>query len=213
MLAAIDFNYFLETYGYIAILIGTFLEGETIVIIAGFLAHKDIFNPVYIALCAFTGSFISDQLMFSLGRYKGMAVLNYFPRIKKNVRRANFLISKYETILILGFRFIYGVRNATPILLGAGKVHYLKFLTLNFIGGAIWAISFTAGGYYMGEAFSRIKDRYGPIGLVVFLAIIGILTFSFIRYRKKRSEEKKNRALMIIKHKETQLVPIKKDDK
>lgn len=27
-------------YGYIGILIGTFLEGETILIIAGFLAHR-----------------------------------------------------------------------------------------------------------------------------------------------------------------------------
>jgi membrane protein DedA with SNARE-associated domain len=30
----------LTTYGYFALMIGTFLEGETILIAAGFLAHR-----------------------------------------------------------------------------------------------------------------------------------------------------------------------------
>ncbi len=190
ILSAVDFKQYLETYGYIAILIGTFLEGETIVIVAGFLAQKGYFYPPYIALCAFTGSFISDQLMFCLGRYKGKAALNYFPRLKKNVRRASVLIRNYETALILGFRFIYGVRNVTPILLGAGKVSHLKFFTLNFIGGAIWAASFTAGGFYFGEIFSHIVEKYGVLGMVAFLLVIGGLTFFYLWRRKKRMAEK-----------------------
>ena len=61
----------LQTYGYWALLIGTFLEGETIVIIAGLLAQQGYLEPWLIALCAFVGSCSSDQIMFALGRWKG----------------------------------------------------------------------------------------------------------------------------------------------
>ena len=76
----------LEQWGYLIIIGWTFLEGETIVIVAGFLASQDYLtlNPWLIALCAFCGSFFSDQLMFSLGKYKGEAVLKRFPRLAKN---------------------------------------------------------------------------------------------------------------------------------
>ena len=56
-----------RTYGYYGILVLTFLEGETIVIIAGIMSASIGLDPRLIALCAFCGSFTSDQLMLSLG--------------------------------------------------------------------------------------------------------------------------------------------------
>mgnify|MGYP003623468373 CR=1 FL=1 len=57
----------LGDYGYLVILVWTFLEGETIVIIAGALSKSVDLDPPLIALCAFCVSFLSDQVMFSLG--------------------------------------------------------------------------------------------------------------------------------------------------
>lgn len=31
-----------DTYGYVAVLVGTFLEGETILVLGGFAAHKGV---------------------------------------------------------------------------------------------------------------------------------------------------------------------------
>lgn len=58
-------------YGYIGILIGTFLEGETILIIAGFLAHRGYLELPFVIVAAFFGSLIGDQLYFYIGRFKG----------------------------------------------------------------------------------------------------------------------------------------------
>ena len=33
-------EHYIETYGYLAVMIGTFLEGETILVLAGFAAHQ-----------------------------------------------------------------------------------------------------------------------------------------------------------------------------
>lgn len=161
----------LSEWGYLAILIWTFFEGETIVIISGLLSTSLGLKPWLIALSAFCGSFCSDQIMFSLGKYKGDAVLGYFPKIGSKLDKAAGLFKRYDTILILGFRFVYGVRNITPIMLGISGVGHKKFLFLNFIGAAVWALSFTYGGLYIGKAFMKAM---GAMGHGAFYALLGI---------------------------------------
>ena len=191
----------LSRYGYKVVLIWSFLEGETIVILAGMFAEKLHLDPWLIAFYAFCGSFLSDQVMFSLGKYKGESVLRYFPRVARNVDKAGRLFKKYDTILILGFRFVYGVRNVTPILLGISGVSHLKFFILNFIGAAVWALSFSFGGFYAGRAFMKIMGLVGHgIFYVLLAALVAGGLIWFIRARRSvknvqeiaaRSEEDK----------------------
>ena len=182
----------LSEYGYWVILIWTFLEGETIVIIAGALSKSVGLKPVLIALCAFCGSFLSDQVMFSLGKYKGEAVLSRFPRVAHNLDKAGRLFKKYDTALILGFRFVYGVRNVTPIMLGISGVSHRKFFFLNFIGAWVWALTFTYGGLMAGNAFQKVMDHLGH-GIFYFLlaviAVAGLLWYVRARSNVKRARE------------------------
>jgi len=181
----LDTEVLLRRYGYVVILVWTFLEGETCVIMAGALANKLNLNLWLIALCAFGGSFTIDQIMFALGKYKGESILHYFPRMASNVDKASGLFKKYDTALILGFRFIYGVRNVTAILLGISRVNHAKFFILNFIGASIWALTFTFGGYYAGKAFLRIVDMAGYGILSAILLVLAIVGFVwYIRSRR-----------------------------
>jgi membrane protein DedA with SNARE-associated domain len=188
----------LQEYGYWVILIWTFLEGETIVVIAGWLSPSLGLNPWLIALCAFGGSFASDQFMFSLGKYKGEDALKLFPRLAKNMDKATALFRKYDIALILGFRFVYGVRNVTPILLGISGVSHKKFFFLNFIGAGVWALAFTFGGLYVGQAFMMVMGHVGHGIFYVLLALAvaaGLLWYlrsrRAVRAAKKLGESKK----------------------
>ena len=62
-------------YGYWALLIGTFLEGEGILIIAGLSAHLGLLQLPYVMLVAFIGAFTSDQLGYFIGYFKGRNLL------------------------------------------------------------------------------------------------------------------------------------------
>jgi membrane protein DedA with SNARE-associated domain len=182
----------LRKYGYWIILGWTFLEGETIVIVASWASASVGLDPPLIAAAAFCGSFLSDQIMFSIGKYKGDVALSYFPRISRNVDKAARLFKKYDTLLILGFRFVYGVRNITPILLGISGVSHKKFFALNSIGAAVWAASFTYGGLYLGKAFMRIVDHVGHgifYALLTVLAVAGALWFFRSRKTVKKARE------------------------
>jgi len=179
----------LQDYGYWTILIWTFLEGETVVIIAGVLAQQGYMDPKLIAICAFCGSCTSDQIMFLLGKYKGPAVLARFPRLARNAERAEQLIHKYETPLILGFRFVYGVRNVTPIMLGINRVNHLKFLTLNIIGAGVWALTFTWGGFFFGKLFEQLMYEASHMALYVLAAAAVMAGFIWYIRQRRRSRE------------------------
>jgi membrane protein DedA with SNARE-associated domain len=189
MFFGLDPHTLLHDYGYWTILVWTFLEGETVVIIAGILAQQGYMDPKLIALCAFCGSCTSDQLMFLLGKYQGPAVLSRFPRLARNADRAERLIRKYETPLILGFRFVYGVRNVTPIMLGINKVNHLKFLALNVIGAGVWSVTFTYGGFLFGTLFEKFIHEATHMALYVLAAAAVIAGLIWYIRQRRRSKE------------------------
>lgn len=195
-----DATELLRAYGYWALLIGTFLEGETIVIVAGFLAQKGILYPPYIALAAFTGSFASDQFMFFLGRYKGLEIIRRFPSLERNVEKATSVISRYETALILGFRFLYGLRNITPILMGLSRVSRRKFFILNLIGAVVWACLFTAGGYFFGRVFTAVVHDIAHAEKLLIGGLTTLITGIWLYKRHKRKKDDRLTGPIVSKH-------------
>ena len=80
-------------FGYIVILLSTFFAGEAILVLAGFLAHQGYLTFSLVVLVAFTGSLVSDQLYFFLGRKKGLVYLNKHPSWKTKSDRIRNLIT------------------------------------------------------------------------------------------------------------------------
>jgi len=68
---------FLAKYGYIAILLGTAFEGETIMIMGGFSAHRGYLRLLpWVVLAGFVGNFIQNlvYLELILGEIKHLEV-------------------------------------------------------------------------------------------------------------------------------------------
>ena len=53
-----------RNYGYIIIAVGTFLEGETILIVAGFLAHSGYLQLPFVIIAGFAGLFSVTNCIF-----------------------------------------------------------------------------------------------------------------------------------------------------
>lgn len=180
----------IRDYGYWALLVGTFLEGETIVIIAGVMASHGMLELKPLILAAFTGTFISDQLFFYFGRWKGREFIAKRPKWQARADRLKPILEKYKNYIILGFRFFYGLRNVTPLVLGSSGISPLRYLILNFLGAAIWAISFGSAGFLLGHAIERYLDRFHKYQWFVYGGIAAIAAFFWIRrtIRKRRLE-------------------------
>lgn len=169
----------LEAYGYYALFIGTFLEGETILVLAGFLAHQGHLELRWVILLAFLGSLSGDTLVFHLGRWKGRAFLARRPHWDKRAARVQRALDKYGTYVVLSFRFFYGLRNITPFVIGSTGFRPTRFFLLNATGAAIWAAVVGSGGYLFGEAIGLfLKDvKQYERWLLLFGVILGCVLF------------------------------------
>lgn len=143
-------EYLVSQYGYAALFIGVFLEGETILILAGFAAHLGHLSLTWVILIAFAGSLAGDQFYFFLGRVKGKTFLQKRPGWETKVKRVWALFERYRTLLLLGFRFMYGLRTVVPIAIGLSGISGIRFFVFNMIGAAIWSVVVAFVGYLFG---------------------------------------------------------------
>jgi membrane protein DedA with SNARE-associated domain len=184
---------FLRTWGYLAIFLGTFFEGETFVILAGLMAYQGLLDPWLVILSAFAGSFCGDQTWFYIGRHGGPWVMRKLERAKPAVDKASELLRRWDLWFILSFRFIYGIRNVAPFAIGNAGVRPLRYFMLNMIAAIIWATSFGGSGYVFGEAFTRalgdVKHyEYIMIGFLVAVLLIVFTGFKIAGWRKRKAE-------------------------
>jgi membrane protein DedA with SNARE-associated domain len=166
----------IETYGYPAILVGTFLEGETIVLAAGYLASRGYLMLPWVAVCAFFGTWIGDTAYFFIGRRWGAALLEKRPAWRPAADRALRLLHRHHAVFILTFRFIYGVRTISPFAIGMSGVSPVRFILLNMAASAIWALLFASGGFLLGSALSAMikkVERY-EIFFLAGIAAVGM---------------------------------------
>jgi membrane protein DedA with SNARE-associated domain len=179
----------IENYGYLAILVLTFFEGETIVILAGVAAQLGMLEVQWVILWALAGSFGGDQLWFYIGRRWGPQIIARRPSWQVGAEKVYKHLHKHQYWLILTFRFYYGFRNVTPFVLGSSGIPWLRFFTLNLIGAIVWAVTFAYAGYLFGEAFRLFIDDYHSYALYVLggLVLLGIAIWliTLIRHRRK----------------------------
>jgi len=173
-------EYLVRTYGYWGIIIGTFFEGETILVAGGFIAHLGYLKLPWVMVTAFIGSFAGDQFFFILGRLKGQTLLSTFKKTQKRVDRIHLFLERYNDFVMVGFRFVYGIRILTPIVLGMNhKIKASRFLVLNTIGAVVWSVVISFGGYLFGEALHiLIKDiKQYELRIIIGIFIIGLLAW------------------------------------
>jgi membrane protein DedA with SNARE-associated domain len=174
----------IQRFGYLAILVGTFLEGETVLLLGGFAAHRGYLDLVGVMAAAFAGSLIGDWLYFEIGRRQGMAFLEARPSWRSRVDRVLRMVHKHQTLLILGFRFLYGIRTVAPFALGASGVAPLRFALLNIPSAAIWAIAFGGLGYVLGDTLEAVMGDLSRYEHLVFAAIVaaGVAAWGWRRF-------------------------------
>ena len=174
----------ISSYGYAAIGLGTFLEGETILILGGFAAHRGYLQLPWVILCAFLGTLCGDLLYFYIGRIKGKGVLEKRPGWKLKSEKVFSLLERHQLWLILGFRFLYGLRTVTPFLIGASKIKPFHFVILNIIGASLWAIIIGTLGYLFGHTLGiligEIKHYEGLIFSLLAIAGASIWLIHFL---------------------------------
>ena len=174
---------FIRNYGYYALFIGTCLEGETIMILAGIAAHQQILSLPWVVLLGFLGSLTGDQAIFFISRHWGKRILARFPWLYLRMEKVNRILERHGTWYMISFRFFYGLRNPTPFVIGLSSIRTSRFVALNTLGAALWAVTLGLMGYLLGELAARILSKakwailaVAAIGVAIWLVRHLLLT-------------------------------------
>lgn len=182
-----------QNYGYVAVAIGTFLEGETVLLLAGAAANLGHLSLPMVIFIATLASFAGDQLFFYIGRSHGTKLVARMPSLQARITRAYALLERHHILVILSIRFLYGLRIAGPIAIGMSKVSSVRFLVLNLIGAIVWAVAVASVGYWGRQAFAPLlamfdADEAWALAAILLCAVIWALVFRNRAARKGRTQ-------------------------
>src|SRR4029079_886831 len=149
----------LQKFGYIAVFIGTFLEGETILVMAGFFAERGYLKLALVILVAFLGSYAGHCFWFWLGRTQGVKLLDRFPKMKKHFGKGIRMFERYGAPAIFITQWLYGLRVTCAVIIGISKISTIKFLLYEALSCLMWSIAIAAAGFYFGFAVERVLGK------------------------------------------------------
>lgn len=169
---------FISKYGYIAIFILTFVEGESVLFAAGFLAFNGYLDAVSVVAVSATASYLGHGTFFLIALYRREGFLRLIQRfIKVNLLKLESLVARYGTAAIFITQWIYGFRLLSAAVLGLSRMSTAKYFTLQLISCVIWAIICTSCGYFFGAA---LKNLLGDIKKYNMYIAIGLMAAGFL---------------------------------
>ena len=177
----------IRQYGYVAVALGAFAEGETVLLFAGYGAQRGWLQwPLVVAVAAVAAT-LGDQLFFFLGHSFGPQILTRFPRLQAHMPRVQSMLERNAPWAIISVRFLYGMRIAGPVLIGMAGVAPRRFIVFNAIGAALWAPLITGLGWFFGAGMTQVAARL-QMGQEIVLAVVvaaGLAAWMVRRLRRR----------------------------
>lgn len=198
---ALNLVVFTET----GLLIGFFLPGDSLLVVAGVVAYECGWSlPLLLAtLCL--AAVVGDSVGYSIGWKTGPKIFNREQSLlfhKDHLLKAQAFYERHGGKTIVLARFMPIIRTFAPVVAGVGRMDYRKFLFFNIFGGIGWVCSMILIGYFLTRAIDpmfqsalgrpefTVRDHIEKvIIIVVFLSIApGIWAWMRNRLTRKTGE-------------------------
>jgi membrane protein DedA with SNARE-associated domain len=172
---------FINEFGYLALMVGTFFEGETAILTASALIYRGLFEFPFTVLAAFFGSFVSDWIYFLIGHFNGKVFIANRPKLKARVEPVNQFFHNHKYQILFSYRFLYGFRIIIPLVIGMSGLKPMRFLFYSIVTGLIWATTIATAGYWAGRLLDLKAKAFEDNFFLIMLccATLG-LTIGFV---------------------------------
>ena len=177
----LDFLYdLLGQYGIYAVFLLVMVEGDITLLLAGVLANRQFFGDysfAWVLLAGTLGGTASDNIAYFIGREfrKGVRDLRFYRAAQPRMER---LTTNFGGLSIFLSKYIYGLRWASCIFHGVGRMPYLRFLSLSLSSCFAWVLVLSGAGYFFSSAVIGLIGDFQRLGKVLLvIVVIGIVGF------------------------------------
>ena len=183
---------FVET----GVVIMPFLPGDSLIFAGAALSANGSLNIFILFFVVFFAAVIGDIVNYHIGKAFGNKLINWNNRFikKEYIEKTSHFFERHGGKSIIIARFVPIIRTFAPFVAGIGKMHYLKFLSYNVIGAALWVLLFCIAGFFFGN-IPFVKDNFSIVIIAIILisllpAVIGAVKAK-VGDKKKLIEDKK----------------------
>lgn len=163
---------------------------DAVIILSATMVHQNtkLFLPTYLALYA--GIFISDLMVYIMGRLFAKGFLQFkFLKKKLTPEKLEWVTNHLETHGFLTYitcRFIpFGVRNALFLSSGFVGLSVPKFILFDSIAALISSSTLFTLVYFLGKV---AEDSLKTLGIILFVALLIAVIVFFIKRKNKKSQ-------------------------
>lgn len=184
-------------YAESGLLIGFFLPGDSLLFTAGILVNAGTLNiNIHLfVLLLFIAAVLGDNTGYWFGKKTGPHLFKK-PDAKlfkqAYIQKAQEFYEKHGGKTIIIARFVPIVRTFAPIVAGASKMNYQKFVLFNLIGGLLWTAGVTYLGYFLGSLFRHlgidVDQVLLPIIALIVLASVLPPLIHILKYKSNRDK-------------------------
>ena len=183
---------FLVVFCETGLVVTPFLPGDSLLFVAGAISSvgSNHINVHLIAVLLIFAAVLGDACNYFIGKFFGEKLFsNPDSKIFKQsyLKKTQDFYEKHGGKTIIIARFIPVIRTFAPFVAGMGRMKYVRFLSYNVIGGALWVLIFTYAGYFFGE-FEFVKKNLTILILVIIFISVLPAVFEVWRNMQKRNE-------------------------
>ncbi len=161
----------LLVFGESIVLIGFFIPGSLITVVAGGLAAQGMYNVVLLWVLVTLAAAIGNTISFEIG-HGGEEYLKTKPRVWKHMKKGELFFKKYGGISVFVGHFLGPLRHVVPAAAGLEAMKRKPFQAANITSSMIWAATHLGAGYLFGQHWREAllwSTRVSILGTAIVL--------------------------------------------
>lgn len=177
---------FMET----GLVVTPFLPGDSLLFAAGTFAGLGALNVSLLIVLLIIAAVVGDTVNYWIGHYIGPRAFSGNIRFlkKEYLERTHEFYEKHGGKTIILARFIPIIRTFAPFVAGVGAMSYGHFIVYNVVGGIVWVVLFTLGGYFFGN-LPAVQDNFTLVILMIILISVLPGVIEYFRERAKTARK------------------------
>lgn len=193
---------YFNTYGYFVIftvlllenlfLLGLIIPGETVLLLGAAFAAQNTLNIVYVIITAIIAAIIGNIAGYFIGKKGGRPLMERFGGrfiSADKIAAAERYFDAHGTKTVFVGRFAAGVRTFVPLLAGAAKMGFGKFIAYTTAAVVLWTVGLGLVGFFFGANWTLIKKIFGRFTVLILVIVIIFVILYIIRRRREEAAD------------------------
>lgn len=165
-----------------------FLPGDSLLVAAGLYAGDGKMSLLALNAILIPAAILGPIVSYWIGNKLGPRLFNR-PKSRffnpEHIRAAHTFYERHGGKAIVIARFMPLFRTFVPVAAGIAEMPYKRYALYNVVGGALWILSMTLTGYFLGQ-FAVVRNHLEKVIILIVLISVTPAAIAFIRSKLAR---------------------------